>query len=97
MKSSAAMFSTGDPGGVGHHEFLFPPRRVQEPVLALREGLPPDIEQTPAAGRLTRIETNVWGTLQSKQGCTSIVVTRVEFAHAALRLPADRDSTGLRF
>lgn len=51
------ILNTGDPGGVRHHELLFPQRQVQEPVLALREGLPPGIEQTPAAGRLTRAET----------------------------------------
>ena len=82
-----AMLNTGDPGGVGHHELLFPQRRVQEPVLALREGLPAGIEEPTAAERLTRVETNVWGTLRSVQGCTSIVVTRVEFPQSVAKPP----------
>ena len=31
-------------------------------VMSSREGLSSGIELTPAAGRLTRIETHVWGT-----------------------------------
>ena len=59
-------------------------------VMSSREGLSSGIELTPATGRLTRIETNVWGTLQSAHGCTAIVVTRVEFAHAVIQPPVGK-------